>query len=182
MSDILGRVSSLERGGRRPDSAGFAGDDPLRASRRRPGHRLGLGRRADWPRTGTPTRPPTSRRLFRNTTFDNRGIGTTRCAAPAPWSLEDFALDTAELIKAVCDPPVALVGLSFGAGIVQQVALDFPDLLRCAIAMGTGARSIGWTWDYQMAEIEFRKAGGRPRRDDGRRPLRGNVLSGAGAR
>ena len=98
---------------------------------------------------------------FRNTTFDNRGIGTTRCAAPPPWSLEDFALDTAELIEAVCDPPLALVGLSFGAGIVQQVALDFPDLLRCAIAMGTGARSLGWTWDYQMAEIEFRKAGGR---------------------
>jgi pimeloyl-ACP methyl ester carboxylesterase len=98
---------------------------------------------------------------FRNTIFDNRGIGTTRCAAPPPWSLEDFALDTAELIEAVCDPPVALVGLSFGAGIVQQVALDFPDLLRCAIAMGTGARSVGWTWDYQMAEIEFRKAGGR---------------------
>ena len=98
---------------------------------------------------------------FRNTTFDNRGIGTTRCAVPLPWSLEDFARDTAELIEAVCDPPVALVGLSFGAGIVQQVALDFPELLRCAIAMGTGARSVGWTWDYQMAEIEFRKAGGR---------------------
>ena len=98
---------------------------------------------------------------FRNTTFDNRGVGTTRCDAPMPWPLEAFARDTAELIEAVCDPPVALVGLSFGAGIVQQVALDFPQLLRCVIAMGTGAVSRGWTWDYQMAEIEFRKAGGR---------------------
>ena len=77
---------------------------------------------------------------------------------------------------------MALVGLSFGAGIVQQVALDFPELLRCAIAMGTGARSLGWTWDYQMAEIEYRKAGGRLDGDDGRDPLRGDVLSGAGAR
>lgn len=98
---------------------------------------------------------------FRNTTFDNRGVGTTVCDLPLPWQLEAFARDTAELIEAVCDPPVALAGLSFGAGIVQQVALDFPELLRCAIAMGTGARSVGWTWDYQMAEIEFRKAGGR---------------------
>ena len=98
---------------------------------------------------------------FRNTTFDGRGVGTTRCDLPLPWSLEGFAVDTAELIEAVCDPPVALVGLSFGAGIVQQVALDFPELLRCAIAMGTGAVSVGWTWDYQMAEIEYRKAGGR---------------------
>jgi pimeloyl-ACP methyl ester carboxylesterase len=98
---------------------------------------------------------------FRNTTFDNRGVGGSRCEVPLPWTLEEFARDTAELIESVCEPPVALVGLSFGAGIVQQVALDYPDLLRCAIPMGTGARSVGWTWDYQMAEIEFRRAGGR---------------------
>jgi pimeloyl-ACP methyl ester carboxylesterase len=98
---------------------------------------------------------------FRNTTFDSRGVGTTRCEKPLPWTVEDFSLDTAELIQAVCDPPVALVGLSFGGGIVQQVALDHPELLRCVISMGTGARSVGWTWDYQMAEIEFRRAGGR---------------------
>ena len=98
---------------------------------------------------------------FRNTTFDSRGVGTTVCDLPLPWPIEGFARDTADLIEAVCDPPIALVGLSFGAGIVQQVALDFPDLVRCAIAMGTGARSVGWTWDYQMAEIEWRRAGGR---------------------
>ena len=98
---------------------------------------------------------------FRNTTFDCRGVGTTRSDTPLPWTVEDFSLDTADLIQAVCEPPVALVGLSFGGGIVQQVALDHPELLRCVISMGTGARSVGWTWDYQMAEIEFRRAGGR---------------------
>ncbi len=102
---------------------------------------------------------PYFRRDFRNTTFDGRGVGTTVCERPLPWTLEDFARDTAELIDGVCVKPVALVGLSFGAGVVQQVALDYPDLLRCAIAMGTGARSVGWTWDYQMAEIEWRRAG-----------------------
>jgi thioesterase CepJ len=103
---------------------------------------------------------PYFRRGFRNTTFDGRGVGGTVCELPLPWTLEQFALDTAELIAAVCEPPVALVGHSFGAGIVQQVALDRPELLRCAIAIGTGARSVGWTWDYQMAEIEWRRAGG----------------------
>lgn len=96
---------------------------------------------------------------FRNTTFDGRGVGGTVCEKPLPWPIEEFALDTAELIQAVCDPPVALFGLSFGAGIVQQVALDYPDLLSCAIAAGTGAVSVGWTWDYQMAEIDWRRAG-----------------------
>ena len=102
---------------------------------------------------------PYFRDVFRNTTSDCRGVGTTVCEAPMPWPIEGFARDIADLIEAVCEPPVALIGHSFGAGVVQQVALDFPDLLRCAIAMGTGARSVGWTWDYQMAEIDWRRAG-----------------------
>lgn len=80
---------------------------------------------------------------------------------PASWPLESFARDTAELIEAVCDPLVALVGLSLGGAIVQQVTIDHPHLLRCVITMGTGARSTGWGWDYQKAEIDWRKAGGR---------------------
>jgi len=102
---------------------------------------------------------PHFRGSFRNTTFDTRGVGTTTTDAVQPWPIEDFATDTADLIRAVCDPPVALVGLSFGSGIVQQVAIDYPELIRVAIPMGTGATSIGWTWDYQMAEIEWRRAG-----------------------
>jgi pimeloyl-ACP methyl ester carboxylesterase len=98
---------------------------------------------------------------FRNTTFDNRGIGRTTCDEPWPWPMEAFARDTAELIEAVCDPPVAVVGLSMGALITQQLAIDRPDLVRCAIAMGTGASSTGWGWDYQKAEIDFRAQGGR---------------------
>jgi pimeloyl-ACP methyl ester carboxylesterase len=98
---------------------------------------------------------------FRSTTFDNRGIGATACAAPAPWPVEAFARDTAELIRGVCEPPVALVGLSMGALIAQQVCIDAPELVRCAVVLGTGANSAGWGWDYQAAEIAFREAGGR---------------------
>lgn len=98
---------------------------------------------------------------FRNTTFDSRGIGGTECDVPMPWPIEAFARDTAELIEAVCEPPVALVGSSFGSAIAQQVCLDRPDLIRCAVVMGTGAWSTGWGWDFQEAEIEFRRAGGR---------------------
>jgi len=116
----------------------------------------GGGLAADW----VPYQMPYFGTDFRNTIFDNRGIGQTMTEVPLPWPLETFARDTAELIETVCTPPVALVGISFGAAIVQQVALDFPELVRCAIVMGTGARSVEWGWDYQKAEIDFRRAGG----------------------
>ena len=70
----------------------------------------GGGTAADW----DGYQIPHFRGKFRNTTFDNRGIGSTICDLPLPWTLEDFARDTAELIQAVCEPPVALVGLSLG--------------------------------------------------------------------
>jgi pimeloyl-ACP methyl ester carboxylesterase len=104
---------------------------------------------------------PYFEQFFRNTTFDNRGIGRTTCDEPFPWPLEKFSEDTAALIEAVCEPPVSLVGISFGSAIVQQVAIDRPDLVRSSIVMGTGSRSIGWGWDFQKAEIDLRKAGGR---------------------
>ena len=44
---------------------------------------------------------------------------------------------------------------------MQQLAIDHPDLVTCAIVMGTGAWSTSGGWDYQIAEIEFRQKGGR---------------------
>jgi pimeloyl-ACP methyl ester carboxylesterase len=48
---------------------------------------------------------------FRNTTFDNRGVGKTVCEIPPPWTIADMARDAAALIERVCDPPVGAVGL-----------------------------------------------------------------------
>jgi pimeloyl-ACP methyl ester carboxylesterase len=98
---------------------------------------------------------------FRNLVFDNRGIGDTSCAAPMPWPIERFSHDLAELIAGVCGGPVILIGTSLGSAIIQQLMIERPDLVRCAVLMGTGAWSTGWGWDYQAAEIEFRQAGGR---------------------
>ena len=97
---------------------------------------------------------------FRSTVFDNRGIGSTRCNAPLPWPLADFADDVAELVHVVCDGPVAFVGSSLGSAIIQEVAIGHPDVVKCAVLMGSGAWSTGWGWDYQEAEIEFRRHGG----------------------
>ena len=111
----------------------------------------------DWQRFQTPHFDA----RFHSIVFDNRGIGDTVCTAPMPWTIEDFASDVAELVKGVCRGPVAIVGTSLGSAIAQQVMIDHPDVVRVAILMGTGAWSTGWGWDYQEAEIDFRKAGGR---------------------
>ncbi len=97
---------------------------------------------------------------FRHTVFHNRGIGDTVCTQPGPWTIADFARDTAALIEQVCDGPVVVVGKSMGGMIVTQLALDRPDLVRLAIPMGTAARSVGWVHDYMRTEIEYRQNGG----------------------
>jgi pimeloyl-ACP methyl ester carboxylesterase len=47
-----------------------------------------------------------------------------------------------------------------GAGIVLQLALDAPELIRVGVALGTGPRSHGWLRYYMQAEIDYRRAGG----------------------
>ena len=98
---------------------------------------------------------------FRNTAFDPRGAGRTRSSRQPPWSIADMARDCAELIRAVCEPPVIVVGLSMGSFVTLQLAIDYPELVRCAIPMGTAAQATGFCRDWMIAEVEFRKAGGR---------------------
>ncbi len=78
---------------------------------------------------------------FRNTAYDPRGVGETVSHAGPPWTTTDLARDCAALIREVCNPPVVLTGLSMGSLIVQQVVLDYPELIRVAIPMGTRG---GW--------------------------------------
>ncbi len=97
---------------------------------------------------------------FRNTTYDARGVGRTTSERRPPWPMALYGTDCAALIEAVCDPPVILAGLSMGSLIAQQVALDHPGLVRCAVLMGTYARATGYVREWEEAEIAFRRAGG----------------------
>ena len=98
---------------------------------------------------------------FRNISLDPRGVGQTMSHVPPPWTMADYARDCAELIKAVCRPPVFVVGLSMGSLIALQLALDFPELVRAAVPMGTAAKATGFSREWMIAEVEFRRAGGR---------------------
>jgi 3-oxoadipate enol-lactonase len=102
---------------------------------------------------------------YRNTSFDPRGAGQTVSLREPPWLIENFAEDCAALIRAVCSPPVVVVGLSMGSLIVIQLVLDHPELVRTAIAMGVSGRAEGFLVDWLKAEVEFRRQGGRLSRD-----------------
>ncbi len=95
---------------------------------------------------------------YRSTSYDPRGVGETTSDA-APWSIADFARDCAELIESICTPPVILSGLSMGGLITQQVAIDYPDLVKLAIPMGTSAYIDGFTRDWMEAEVQLRRDG-----------------------
>jgi 3-oxoadipate enol-lactonase len=99
-------------------------------------------------------------RGYRNTAFDPRGAGRTVSRREPPWSIEDMARDCAELIRAVCRPPVYVAGLSMGSFVTLQMAVSYPELVRGAIAMGTAAKPTGFCRDWMIAETEFRRAGG----------------------
>jgi pimeloyl-ACP methyl ester carboxylesterase len=111
---------------------------------------------ANWRRYQTPALDP----HYRSTTYDARGVGATTSDDSPPWSIPDHAVDLAQLIEAVCEPPVFLVGLSMGSLIAVQIAHDRPELVRSAVVMGTCVRKTGFIREWEEAEIAFRRSGG----------------------
>ncbi|HET8979525.1 MAG TPA: alpha/beta hydrolase [Solirubrobacteraceae bacterium] len=110
---------------------------------------------ANWRRYQTPAFDD----AFRSTTYDARGVGATRSDTPPPWPISAHAQDLAELIGAVCSPPVFLVGLSMGSLIAVQIAHERPDLVRAAVVMGTCVRKTGFIREWEEAEIALRRSG-----------------------
>jgi pimeloyl-ACP methyl ester carboxylesterase len=111
---------------------------------------------ANWRRYQTPALDP----HYRSTTYDARGAGATTSDDSPPWSIPDHAVDLAQLIEALCEPPVFLVGLSMGSLIAVQIAHDRPELVRSAVVMGTCVRKTGFIREWEEAEIAFRRSGG----------------------
>jgi pimeloyl-ACP methyl ester carboxylesterase len=97
---------------------------------------------------------------YRNTTYDARGVGGTATKSRPPWSIEKHASDLVALVEATCTPPVFLVGLSMGSLIAVQAAYDRPDLVRCAVVMGTCVSKTGFIREWEQAEIDLRARGG----------------------
>lgn len=73
-------------------------------------------------------------------TFDNRGIPPSD-VPPGRYSLDDMVADTKGLIEAIGAAPCRIVGTSLGAVVAQELAIRWPELVRCAVLMSTKGRS-----------------------------------------
>lgn len=95
---------------------------------------------------------------YRVVSFDNRGMPPSECP-PEPYTVQEMAADAAGLIEALELAPVRVAGLSLGAFITQELALARPDLVRCAVMMGTLGRQ-GWKGKALTASwIDFDRSG-----------------------
>ena len=66
--------------------------------------------------------------------------GRGRSNGPGKQKIEDYASAVADFITEINIPDPILCGLSMGGAIAQQVLLDYPNRLKAAILIGTGAR------------------------------------------
>jgi pimeloyl-ACP methyl ester carboxylesterase len=90
--------------------------------------------------------------------FDNRGMPPSECP-PEPYTVQEMAADAAGLIEALEIGPCRVAGLSLGAFITQELALARPDLVRCAVMMGTLGRQGEKGKALTASWIEFDRSG-----------------------
>lgn len=74
---------------------------------------------------------------FRVVRFDNRGIGRNAALPVDGLTIEQMAEDAAEVIAAVGDPGVSVVGVSLGGIVAQQLALAHPELVDRLVLAST---------------------------------------------
>ncbi|RSM44437.1 alpha/beta hydrolase [Amycolatopsis balhimycina DSM 5908] len=92
--------------------------------------------------------------------FDNRGIPPSD-APPGKYPLAELVADTRGLIEALDLAPCRIVGMSLGAMIAQELAIEHPELVRCAVLIATRARADAARLAQTEAEIALVESGVR---------------------
>lgn len=78
---------------------------------------------------------------YRTVAVDLRGHGHSP-KPPGPYRMALLAADVARLMTRLDAHPAHVVGISLGGAVAQQLALDFPGLVRSLILVNTAARFI----------------------------------------
>lgn len=91
-------------------------------------------------------------------TFDNRGTGQTN-VPNGPYSVDQFASDTAALCEKLNIKKAHFIGSSMGGFVVQTLAYRFPALVK-SLVLTNSTLQVETTFLFQMkAQLEFLKAG-----------------------
>jgi 3-oxoadipate enol-lactonase len=89
---------------------------------------------------------------FEVLSFDQRGLGQTE-APDVPYSMADYGEDAASLMRALDFAPCAVVGVSFGGMVAQELVCRYPEqvtrlVLACTSAGGHAGAS------YPLHELQ----------------------------
>ncbi|MBD0423940.1 alpha/beta fold hydrolase [Streptomyces sp. TRM S81-3] len=104
--------------------------------------------------------PALNRAGFETIVFDNRGVPPSD-VPEGEYTIADMVADTRGLVEALDLAPCRLVGTSLGATIVQELALGWPHLVRCAVLMAGRARTDAMREAQSAADRALRDSGVR---------------------
>ena len=90
---------------------------------------------------------------FRTIAVDLRGHGQSP-KPPGPYRIAQFAADVALLLMRLDARPAHVVGLSLGGAVAQQLALDFPELVRSLVLVNTASRFVTSEWRQRMLGLK----------------------------
>ncbi len=79
---------------------------------------------------------PAISRAYKVIGFDNRGVGNTD-KPDSEYTIETMADDTAGLLKALGVDSAHVLGVSMGGFIAQELALNYPDMIKSLILVST---------------------------------------------
>jgi 3-oxoadipate enol-lactonase len=84
--------------------------------------------------------------------YDHRGLGRSRAAGERPATMEDFAADALELADQVGWDAFAVVGISFGGMVAQELALRAPGrVAKLVLAITSAGGALGAS--YPLHEL-----------------------------
>ncbi|GAU65730.1 putative hydrolase [Streptomyces sp. NBRC 110611] len=95
---------------------------------------------------------------YRVYVYNSRGMPPSD-ECPEGFTVTDLAADLAALIERFGLAPVRLVGTSMGAYVVQELALERPELVRRAVLMAGRARPDAVRSQLARAEVELGGSG-----------------------